>query len=377
MELWRADPGNFSPSPGTPLNTGHMPTSVRFTTDHHLRPYLFHGLGLTARGGQAYTDCPFCGREQKFSIQLSTGLYRCLVCGVNGNPLVFVRILYESLLLASCTVVNNRSQPSTSVPPYSSIQDVSSGKLYSSSVQDGTAPGSPRTPQAGSGAGGVGTPYPARPDAPAAVLGDPGATWRAAVAADRRLLDPATVAAWGLCPARDGVWLVPGYGADGKLDQVYRRVRVRDKEEWVWCLLPTPGIWPEGKVHALHLPRGDFDPTRPDVVVCEGPWDGMALWEVWPRDNTANVVAVPGCTVWRDEWTALCRGKRVMLMYDSDHPREYVPGHVSRAGYDGMVRVAKRLSGHAAQVRWLRWGPDGYDPSKPSGYDVRDFLSRM
>ena len=197
--------------------------------------------------------------------------------------------------------------------------------------------------------------------------GDSGA-FLAAVAVDRRLLSAATVAAWGVCRARDGVWLVPGYGADGKLDQVYRRIGGK--------LLPTPGIWPDGKAHALHLPVGDFDLARPNVVVCEGPWDGMALWEVWDRSTgNTNVIAVPGCNVWRAEWTELCRGKCVTLMFDSDHPREFVPGRSSRAGYDGMVRVAKRLSGVAASVRWLRWGPEGYDPTKPSGWDVRDHLS--
>ncbi len=287
-------------------------TSANLAPEHFfLRPYTFHGVDLSIQSTHAVGDCPFCGREGKFSVEVATGLWRCLVCGTGtaaggGNGLVFTRMIYQ-----------NAASEATS---------------------------------------------------------DPGAKFRASVAADRRLLDHSTVSAWGVVEASDGTWLVPGYGTDGKLDQVYRRTRIQEKDSWVWRLLPTPGIWPEGKVHTLHMPVADFSPSCPKVVVCEGPWDGMALYELW-GDEDNNIVAVPGCNVWRDEWTEMCRGKQVILMFDSDHPREYVKGRVSTAGYDGMVRVAKRLSGVAASVRWLRWGPDGYDPDKPSGWDVRDHMA--
>ena len=97
----------------------------------------------------------------------------------------------------------------------------------------------------------------------------------------------------------------------------------------------------------------------------------MAYWEVvQPKDSC--VIAVPGCNVWRDEWTELCRGKHVTLWFDSDHPR-VVGGRSLRAGYDGMVRVAKRLAGIAASVRWLRWGPEGTATGKPK----KGFLARI
>lgn len=257
---------------------------------------------MSPSGNHAIGDCPFCGREGKFSVEVATGLWRCFVCGSGsvaggGNGLTFTRLLYERATAA----------------------------------KQGAFPGT--------------------------------------VAKDRRLLSPGTVAAWGVAQAADGAWLVPGYGTDGKLDQVYRRVKIKNKDgEWEWRLLPTPGIWPEGKVHALHLPLADFDPVRPNIVVCEGPWDGMALWEVWASDGATNIVAVPGCNVWRDEWTQLCKGKFVTLMFDSDH----LP---TLGGYKGMERVAKRLSGVAAAVAYLKWGPDGYSLDRPTGWDVRDELS--
>lgn|SRR3990167_3495869 len=291
--------------------SGRAAASAAAPESHHLRPYTFHGVHLFSQGGHAVGDCPFCGRERKFSLDLGLGLWRCWVCAAGtvaggGNGLIFTRLIHERAILAAGNAI--------------------------------------------------------------AV---------ARIAQDRRLLFPDTVVAWGICVDPGGTWLIPGYGPDGKLDQVYRRERMFSggMRKWTWVLKPTPGIWPEGKMHALHLPAGDFDPVRPNILVCEGPWDGMALWEVWDRSaGDTNIVAVPGCTTWRDEWTAMCRGKHVTLMYDSDHPRPIVAGRVSRAGYDGMARVAKRLNGAAASVRYLKWGPEGYDSTKPSGWDIRDFL---
>lgn len=264
-----------------------------------LRPYEFHGVHLdpTASGKESIGDCPFCGKEGKFSVNTETGLWKCWSCGSGsssggGNALTFIRLIYEQ---------------SVRHTPDIFVQDV---------------------------------------------------------ARDRRL-SAGSVTAWGVSRARDGSWLVPGYGTDGKLDQLYKR--------WDGKLLPTPGVWAEGKVHALHLPAEDYDPARPGVVIAEGPWDGMAVWEterqVW---GDSNIVAVPGCNVWRDEWTEMCRGKAVVLLFDSDHPRG--PNNAI-AGWAGVQRACKKLSGVAASVRVLKWGPDGYDPDKPSGWDVRDALT--
>lgn len=300
-----------------------MPVFSKSSTDRdleRLRPYEFHGVDLSVEGSHAVGDCPFCGRDGKFSVDVATGLWRCFVCAAGtaaggGNGLVFTRLVHEHAA-ASITSDTRRS-----------------------------------------------------------------GSFASTVANDRRLLSVDTPQAWGMAPARDGAWLVPGYGADGRLDQVYRRTHMRDKEsgEWYWVLLPTPGIWPEGKVHALHMPTEQAEAARAGntsnhLWVMEGLGDGMAISEVCAGIGV-DVVAVPGCNVWRDEWTERCRGKHVTLFFDSDQPKEHTPGKASRAGYDGIVRVAKRLSGVAASVRWLKWGPDGYDPGRPSGWDVRDHLT--
>lgn len=61
---------------------------------------------------------------------------------------------------------------------------------------------------------------------PAAVL--------AQIAQDRRLLAPATTSAWGVCVDSGQTWLIPGYGTDGSLNQLYRRVWVRDEQTARW-----------------------------------------------------------------------------------------------------------------------------------------------
>lgn len=268
----------------------------------HLRPYLFHGLQLTVRGSHAVGNCPFCGRDDKFSVSVESGLWRCFVCGSGterggGNALVFLRLLHEQY------VATTRE----------SFYDL--------------------------------------------------------VRNDRGLISSNTVKSWGVCLSPDNTWLIPGYGIDGKLDQLYRRVWVED----TWRLLPTPGVWPEGKVHALYLPKTTNGHISSNVWVMEGPWDGMAIWETCIGIDT-DVIAVPGCNVWRDDWTNKVKGKNVTLMFDSDHPRVH-GSKTFKAGYDGMVRVAKKLSGIAASIRYIKWGEEGYDPECPTGYDVRDALS--
>ncbi len=44
-----------------------------------------------------------------------------------------------------------------------------------------------------------------------------------------------------------------------------------------------------------------------------------------------------------------------------------------------MRRVARMLAldgGRPKELHCVRWGKDGFDPKQPSGWDVRDFLSR-
>lgn len=283
-----------------------------------LRAYHFHGVDLEIKenGRQGVGECPLCGGAGKFTVEVNTSKFRCWSCGAVGNALTFIRLLHE----ISTTLT---------LPAFIDM-----------------------------------------------------------VMKDRKLVWPHTVTDWGVCRSiiPPHPWLVPGYDTEGKLSQLYKRTHIKGSDnKWSWRLLPTPGVWTDpGKAHHLHMAVRDFDKSRQRVDVMEGPWDGMAYWEVIQSTATnkdSNIIASPGCNVWRDEWTTLCKGKDVTLWYDSDHPRTIggikSTGQKFQPGYDGMQRVAKRLSGHAHSVSFLRWGPEGYDPSKPDGWDVRDALSSV
>lgn len=196
---------------------------------------------------------------------------------------------------------------------------------------------------------------------------------------DRSLCEQSTLTDWGICRSAilTSSWLVPGYSVEGKLTQLYRRTNVKNSnDEWVPRLLPTPGLWPDGKVHSIHMITKELDLSRPRVDIMEGIWDALAYWEVLQTTNgkdDTNVIAVPGCNVWRDEWTLLCKGKDVTIWFDSDHPR-VINNQKFQAGYEGIKRVAGKLSGYASSISYLKWGEEGYDPSKPDGWDVRDVL---
>ena len=290
---------------------------IRETVDEtpkNLKPFLFHGLELSWRGrSQAIGDCPFCGKEQKFYASVETGLWECKVCGKSGNPLTFLRHLHEV------------STTETQAAAFAELVE------------------------------------------------------------DRGLLVPETLEAWKAAhSALTGEWLLPGYQADGKsVGQLYR-----------WGRCPTSGktrlLATTGFGHCLygtHL----YDPNKPEVWLLEGPWDAMTMWEtlrlaVFDGDELSlcgnvglslssqvNVLAVPSCKTFRPEWLSWFKGKKVMLFYDSDHPRTN-NGSVFRDGWDGMRKAFGLLAAEASEVRVLRWGTEGFDPNLPSGYDVRDWL---
>lgn len=295
-----------------------------------LRPFLFHGLRLVwdesrPDRGQARGDCPFCDREGKFSVGLEQrgkqfpGGYKCFVCGAKGNALTFLR---EYVTVC-------------------------------------------RTPDAA----------------------------YEQLAADRKLLSPDTPRAWGaVVGAHTGEWLLPGYNARGEVVQLYKWSK--DWKTGKRVLFPTPAMSP---AKSGYFRPDDLDPSKSGAYLCEGPWDGMALWEVLrcakslPDDglaltgsaasslsSTTNVLAAPGASVFAESWTPVFAGKTVTLVYDSDHPRENNGRLAPPAGMAGARRTAEvlaRAGEKPESVAWVRWGPDGFLPGLPSGYDVRDCLT--
>lgn len=214
---------------------------------------------------------------------------------------------------------------------------------------------------------------------------------------DRRLLFPETLMDWGVAQSvTTGNWLVPGFNHEGKLNQLYKYIQ--DPATGKRILLPTPELG-----HHIHG-ANRYNPTKPFVYVCEGPWDGMALYEVMSRVKrgddgtfastgnaqvslaaTASILAVPGCgSVGSpfERWLPLFANKIVVLLFDNDHPKNNSSASgkgrvVEPAGYTATRRAVDLLckaEERPQDILWLQWGEKGYDLSLPSGYDVRDHI---
>lgn len=303
-----------------------MPRLVEVPTA--LKPYVFHGLDVNAAPGsdEALGDCPWCGRESKFSVNVNSGTWRCLICGTGserggGNVQTFLRLLHK------------RAVEDTSDDDYEEL------------------------------------------------------------AADRGISAETLRAWWVAKSPLTGEWLVPGYGPGGKLDQLYRYAKLRDRK----ALLATPGV-----NHGLFgVPLLMEARDRPDLYLCEGPWDAMALWEAMGSCRRqggllvetasmtasllgeANVLGVPGAGTFAEQWCTLAAGKNVVLMYDNDYPKPHPTRDgelIDGGGLAGMKRTSLLLSrwqDPPATLRYLRWGddPHNHNPDLADGADVRDVLN--
>lgn len=214
------------------------------------------------------------------------------------------------------------------------------------------------------------------------------------LAEERGLLESSTVEEWdlGISPL-SGLWLAPGYNAEGKVTGVYQWVTNGKRRLW----MPTPGLG--------HQMFGTLDKAKNNVYICEGIWDAMALWEVFGhtkltdddklmrtgnRDRSilavSDVIAVPSAHTFNENWAVLFEGKRVILMCHNDHPKPHPKREgviIPSASYEGMKKLANVLTNSGTpptEMHYLRWGSvdtdDQYDLERKSGFDVRDALTQ-
>jgi len=97
------------------------------------------------------------------------------------------------------------------------------------------------------------------------------------------------------------------------------------------------------------------------VWLCEGEWDGMALWECLQANGIDETVwAVTGGTSFPAHAIPYFEGKEVRIVFDNDP-----------TGQHGAERVRNMLTGVAASMTFVWW------PEKlPKGYDVRDLYKK-
>ncbi len=286
----------------------------------NLRPYIFHGVDLSWREGDKdaiAANCPFCGREGKFGVEIATSKYNCFPCGSAGCRESFCDALWNNC-----------------VPEIDEFKELQ---------------------------------------------------------VDRKLLYPDTLIHWEItrsCITSD--WLVPGYTLERKIGQLYRYTQTLKGMQ----LLPTPTLG--HKMFGLNL----YDKNRSEVYLCEGPWDAMALWEVLKETKEteeglrqtastdlslladANVLAVPGCNVFKESWCKWFVEKDVIICFDNDYSRRHpkTKKEIKPAGLSGTERVTGILSGSANppnSIRYLKWGENGVNLNLPSGTDIRDILTKL
>jgi hypothetical protein len=210
----------------------------------------------------------------------------------------------------------------------------------------------------------------------------------------RTLLFPETLMYWGVTRSvLTGDVLVPGYGVDGKLNQLYSyRENYQTKK---MTMYPTPTVG-----HQFHrVTRDLWDAKKPEVHVLEGPWDGMAWYEALRvtkkvDKNLAltgnpvaslladiNVLAIPGCGSVGEPFKKLLpllTGKTVTFFFDNDHAKEHHNQVVDGAGYAALKRavaICAAAEQPPLEIRYLHWGENGYDKALKHQFDVRDWLS--
>lgn len=103
------------------------------------------------------------------------------------------------------------------------------------------------------------------------------------------------------------------------------------------------------------------DPALPSartVHLCEGEWDGMAMWEILKRKGKQDevVVAVPGVGTFKTEWVPLLEGKDILVYFDNDE-----------SGRKGSIKAYNALRNSVRSLQFVHWPID-----TPDGYDVRD-----
>lgn len=223
------------------------------------------------------------------------------------------------------------------------------------------------------------------------------------LARERKYLNIASLMEWEFAyNDLKGEWIVPGYFSSGdnrdKLKQLYRWTDYKSKDGKNH-LQATPGF-----PHCIYGVR-EFDNSKSDVYICEGPFDALPLIEILQctkvnEDGTfeftgnidaslyanVNVLAIPSTTIFPVEWMEpLLSGKRVYLLLDNDHPRNVGVNGNTRieegAGWKGYQSIIRKIIDNGirpSEMYFLHWGKGykehSYNPHLKSGYDVRDLL---
>lgn len=294
-----------------------------------LAAFAAHGVDFTLSpsGSEANGDCPFCKAEGKWYSSADEGLWSCKSCQEKGNPIIFLRKLWE-----------------LSPAPVGSLAELASDRGLSS--VDGLESWGVRQ---------------------SLISGEwiiPGCNQTGAIV---QLYRYAEFRGHRTLLATSGI---QGHGLFG--------VKALDRKKGTvyLCEGPWDGLSLLENLRAVKYQWSKV-PGQPDppLVPTGNPAASLGA--------TSSVLSVPGCGSFSADWAPLFAGKDVCIMFDNDHPKKnkQTGADLPPAGYEGAKRTAGTLfrsSPAPRSIRYLSWGEDGkgFNPDIPDGYDVRDFLNQ-
>ena len=207
------------------------------------------------------------------------------------------------------------------------------------------------------------------------------------LAAERKL-QPDTLMQWGFVwNPMNSSWYCPGYNESGVVRNLYRYAATKDGKR---RLMGTTGL--SQQMYGINL----YDSKKKHVMLTEGAWDAMLLWEHlgqcrWENERLVrtassgnllvdtSVIGLPGCTSWYPKWGKLLRGKVVTIMFDNDHERvhETTGKAIPSGALGGLRRIISSLAGTPNQpkeVHYVKWGDEQeyFTRELPHGYDITD-----
>jgi hypothetical protein len=300
-------------------------------TPENLEPYIAHGVDLKWRDGdqEAIGECPFCGRDDKFSINIKTGQWRCFVCHEGskdggGNAYTFIRILHKR----SDARTNGQTQWLAQHRKLLFPETLTYWQVAKSIINGHwLVPG-----------------Y------------DPHNVIKQ-LYRYKRIVD--------------------------KGETVWKLLPTTTLNHWLMGV----NLWNNSK-QVIYLCEGPWDAMALWEVLRLTRQDGDGLAITAAESSSllanANVLAVPGCgSVGKafERWLSIFKDKTVILMFDNDYPKQVDGRTIDPAGYAAAQRAYHLLTdsrngSKPKEILYLNWGEKGYDPELPEGFDVRDCLSQ-
>lgn len=277
-----------------------------------LRPFIFHDVDLDNDDTKAQGTCPFCLKPNHMAVVTESGKWRCVRCDKSGNIYGFLKELYQA---------TKESSTDDLLEPLSEDRGIAMYALKK----------------------------------------------------------------MGIVACQNGEYLVPSYNTKGSLANLSKILFDESKGKYVVWSTPGCNQWPFGRI--------SNPPVSGPLWIMEGLWDAAKQFEVLNRTclrdgkyilspphrslaKQCDVLGLPGCKSFNKTYLPFIKDRDLILVLDSDHPDEKRNGAVD--GYEGIQRVLEVIHEegvYPSSMRAVQWGPDGYNPELPDGYDVRDMYN--